>query len=437
MNDYFNKKLFENFQIERLGYLFFLIGVFLLASAVGISIIFLFLSLIISFLNPKDFLKDKWNYPFFISGTLMIISTIFHFQKYDLFFNLGLDPKLSLLGLANWIPFFFCFWGFQKYLDTSKKRILTTKLLISGSIAVIFSGVLQLLDINGPFQLFNGLIVWFQKPIKELGSISGLFNNQNYAGLWMVMVWPFCLAELIKPNKNYYKKIILSIICILFVIFICLTDSRNALLGLVISSPIVMGSSSLIWYLPTILIGLLLLAIAVVPIFPTELQLFIKSFIPSRIYTLFPEIGIEYLSKYPRVNKWIAAIIYIGERPIFGWGAASFPVLYRIKSGEWFGHSHNLPFELAMSYGVFPAIVIVSYWIILLYLIFKKISKSKNKKSDIFSQLNQKAWATSALIFFLSQLVDIQYFDARISIIFWILLAGLRSSLKEEIKTNT
>ena len=90
-----------------------------------------------------------------------------------------------------------------------------------------------------------------------------------------------------------------------------------------------------------------------------------------------------------------------------------------------------------MSYGIFPAIVIFSYFIILLFLVFKKISVSSNKESDIFSRINQKAWATSALIFLLTHLVDIQYFDARISVMFWILLAGLRSSLREEIKMNT
>ena len=44
------------------------------------------------------------------------------------------------------------FWGFQKYLNSKKKRLITSKLLISGSIPVIFSGIIQLLNINGPFE---------------------------------------------------------------------------------------------------------------------------------------------------------------------------------------------------------------------------------------------------------------------------------------------
>ena len=427
----FSNKIFNDLTFNKTGYLSFLIGVFLLPSAVGISIIFLFYALIISFLNVDEFIKDKWNYPFFLSGLLMLISTFIHFLRYDYYVDLGLDPELSLLGLVNWLPFFLCFWGFQPYLNTPAKRISTAKFLISGSIAVISSGILQLLNINGPFQLFNGLIIWFQKPLDEIGSISGLFNNQNYAGLWMVMVWPFCLAAFLKPNRKIFKKIILLLICILFVVFICLTDSRNALLGLVISSPIVMGSASLIWYLPTIFLGFFLLGLTVFPIFPEKLQIFMKSIIPSRLYTLFPEIGIKYLSTYPRVNKWLAALIYITEKPIFGWGAASFPILYQINSGEWFGHAHNLPLELAVSYGVFPSIIIFSYYSLLLFLSFRKISKFSNQKIDFFHQLNQKAWVASSLIFFIAHLADIQYYDARISIFCWILLAGLRSFLKE------
>ena len=144
--------------------------------------------------------------------------------------------------------------GFQKYLNSPKKRIITSKLLISGSIPVIFSGILQLFSINGPFEIFYGLVVWFQKPIEDIGSVAGLFNNQNYAGLWMVLVWPFCLAEFITPKRTSLKKILLFAISILFVGFIFLTDSRNAMLGLIFSSPIVLGSTNLIWYLPTIFV---------------------------------------------------------------------------------------------------------------------------------------------------------------------------------------
>lgn len=430
-----NKKLLDSISLEKFGYFCFLAGIFFLASAVGISVLLLLISIFISFLSPSQFFKDKWNYPLFISAVLMIISVFIHFLTNNNYPNSELDPKLSLLGLINWFPFFLSFWGFQKYLDTHKKRIAASRLIIYGSFPVIFSGILQLLNINGPFQLFNGLIVWFQKPLEEVGSISGLFNNQNYAGLWMVMVWPFCISELKKTRGSFVKKIILLTVCFLFISFIFLTDSRNAFLGLIISTPIVLGSSSLVWYLPTIIFGFSLLALTILPIFPMEIQVFMKSIIPSRIYTLFPEIGFNNISSYPRINKWISALVYIINKPIFGWGAASFPILYHLKSGEWFGHSHNLPLELAISYGILPSLIVFSLYVVLLYLSFKKLSRlPKENNFNFEALLNQKAWFAASLIFFLSHLVDIQYFDVRISTFCWILLAGLRSSLREGIE---
>ena len=431
------KEFFKNLNEEKIGTYFFYIGVFFLASAVGLSMIFLLVSQFISFLKPSQFLKDKWNYPLISCAILMSISSFVHFLRYEKFINFNLDPKLSLLGLINWVPFFLCFWGFQKYLNSPRKRLITSKLLICGSIPVIFSGILQLLNINGPFELFNGLIVWFQKPLSEIGSVAGLFSNQNYAGLWMVLVWPFCLSELIRPNLNLNKRIILGIICSLFIAFISLTDSRNAFLGFIISSPIVLGSASLIWYLPTIILAFLSLALSVLPIFPNEIQVFMRTIIPSRIYTLFTEIGFSNLTAYPRINKWVASFSYIFQRPVFGWGAASFPILYSLKSGEWFGHSHNLPLELAISYGFLPSAIIFSFFILILYFSYKKISKlSKIKVKNQKYYLNNKAWYAATLIFFLSHLVDIQYFDVRISTIYWILLAGLRSFLKEDIENK-
>ena len=43
-----------------------------------------------------------------------------------------------------------------------------------------------------------------------------------------------------------------------------------------------------------------------------------------------------------------------------------------------------------------------------------------------------KAWISTLIILLFSQMVDVQYFDGRISIILWILLSGSRNILEEE-----
>ena len=424
----------ENTNLDKIGLSTFFLGIFLLPSAMAISILFFLIAIIISFLNSYNFYKDKWNYPFFISSFLLILSSLKHFGNSEELYKSFWNPSLSLIGLLNWIPLFVCFWAFQKYLNSPEKRILASKIFISGSIPVIFSGILQLLNLNGPFDIFNGLIVWYQKPLSEIGSLSGLFNNQNYAGLWMALIWPFCLAAFKQQNVIKISKAVLLLICLSFLIFIFLTDSRNAFLCILISTPLVLGRSSLFWYIPTLFISFFLLAVAVIPIFPEEIQIFVRSLIPSRTYTLFSEIGFNHLIDYPRINKWSSALDFILKKPLFGWGAAAFPVIYKLeKGGEWFGHAHNLPLDLAVSYGLIPSLLIFSTYLLLLLKAYKKIFII-----NIIGYINQdiskfeRAWWAASFIFFISHLSDVQYFDGRISIICWILLAGLRSIIKEK-----
>ena len=124
MNFYlYKKKLIKNFNIEKFGYICFLSGIFFLASAVGISILLLLISVIISFQKPYDFIKDKWNYPLLLCGILMLISTCIHFGRYEQYVDLGIDPKLSLIGLFNWLPFFFLFLGISELFKFTKKKI--------------------------------------------------------------------------------------------------------------------------------------------------------------------------------------------------------------------------------------------------------------------------------------------------------------------------
>ena len=90
---------------------------------------------------------------------------------------------LSILGLGNWLPFIWFFWAFQPYLKSESSRRTFSIILIAGSFPVLITGYGQyFLNWNGPFETLNGLIIWYQRPIENPGGLSGLFNNQNYAG---------------------------------------------------------------------------------------------------------------------------------------------------------------------------------------------------------------------------------------------------------------
>ena len=60
-----------------------------------------------------------------------------------------------------------------------------------------------------------------------------------------------------------------------------------------------------------------------------------------------------------RISQWTVALQLIAEHPWFGWGAAAFSILYPLRTGQWHGHAHNLPLELAISHGLPAASLVV------------------------------------------------------------------------------
>ena len=77
-----------------------------------------------------------------------------------------------------------------------------------------------------------------------------------------------------------------------------------------------------------------------------------------------------------------------------------------------------------ISYGL-PAAFIITSTISTIFLVaFLKIFSIKNENNS--NMIFEKAWIISLFILLISQMVDVQYFDGRISIV-WILLGGARN----------
>ena len=89
-------------------------------------------------------------------------------------------------------------------------------------------------------------------------------------------------------------------------------------------------------------------------------------------------------------------------------------------------HPHNLFLELAYSYGIPLGLTIFLPIIFILIKSFRKIVLNNNKY-DLFDQ----GWFTAFAISLWMQTNDLTYFDARMSLSFWILLSGLRNILRK------
>mgnify|MGYP001437467945 CR=1 FL=1 len=427
MNEIYKNKLLKKRNLKDYGGILFISGIFFLPSSLLIGILLLLpASIIGAFLQEKSFFKDRWNYSLIIFGALILLSTFL--QNYILLntFDAIWDPKLSIIGLGNWLPFIWFFWSLQPYLNSKQSRLLFSIALVAGSFPVLITGYGQyFFDWTGPFETLNGLIIWYQRPINTPGGLSGLFNNQNYAGTWLNFIWPFCIVLFIEKRNSFFKRIISFgfLFSVGFAAF--LTFSRNAWLGLLTSSLIISGKKRVFF---TILgIGLIFLFS---PIFTGVLQNSIRSILPERIFLEFSQEGYVGLD-VTRTEIFLSAIQLIKNNPIFGIGAASFPEIFNSQTGLWKGHTHNLLLELAISYGLPATIVIFITFTFIIFLSGKIIFFQE--RLDIISPIDKALW-TSLFFFLISQLADIQYFDGKISIVMWILMAALKKIIESSNK---
>ncbi len=423
----------KNFIFKR-RFLFFQIGVFLILSAPIISAFFLLIALFSTHFDKNiNLKKNNWLRPFFISGILAILSAInssFRGLNIEVW-----DKSLSWFGLGNWLPFFYFAWRSQIFLETTEMRRNIGNMFMAGTVPFIFSSFGQLwFEWHGPLIFLNGLIIWFQRSIDfDLGQgITAMFNNQNYAACWLIIIWPFCLNKFLCLKGFSFKKLIFLIYSIFLIFCVYLTQSRGGLLGSITST---------LFLINKYLVGLLLLIIvayllATLSIIPQYIQNIFRKLFTENILQAFEFSQNLNLLNDPRIFIYLNTIPIIMERPLLGWGASTFPILFNTRYSEFPReptHPHNLILEMANSYGlIFAILITVSILLILIYsfkLIFLKrgiIYKNKSSEEIKF----ERAWWSSFFALFVSQMYDVQYFDFRISVSFWILLTGLTCIIK-------
>ena len=428
MNRLFLKDKFNN-NFDYSYFIFFL-GVFLLPSAFIFGSFLILIASVFSFLKIKNkIFEDIWNKYFLIGGILILLSCIVQFFYYKNLITSNYDVSLTILGLANWLPFLWLFWSTKQYLDNSHKRRLFALSLISGSFPILLTGLGQVFfNWNGPFKTFFDLIIWYQRPMDSVTGLTGLFTNANYAGAWLNIIWPFSLALLIDKKERFFDKFSIYIFIFLISFSILLTNSRSAWLSFFISIFLIIGIKSLKTIRDILFSISIILGLYFVPFLGSGIQNLIGKINPELILLKFTDF------KYFRFTIWKESIESILRNPMFGTGAGSFPDIFLSETGFYRNHTHNLPLELMVSYGMPPAIFIFIPIFLLIYFSSKKVLfKNKNIVEPIIDQ----AWVSALIALIFSQMVDVQYFDGRISIILWLLLVGAKSIIDEKKSLNS
>ena len=343
------------------------------------------------------------------------------------------------VGLSNWIPFFFCFWAFQPFLNDPKLRIKTSKLLIFGSLPVLLSGFCQyFLDMYGPYYFLNNLIIWYQRPLKD-GAVTGLFNNPNYAAAWLCIILPLCISFLVFNNKKKIINLFVFLACLSFIFMIILTTSRSAILSIFISIFLLTKSFKAKSYVLLTFFSIPIL-LNLIPTISLTLQSIIYNFLPYGLIKKASLINLSNSDLFPRLEIWAKSINLIKSNLLTGYGAGSFESLYSTSDGMYHSiqHSHNIFLEIAISHGIPASLIILST--MLFITIFSWINTSNipiNNFSNIYIKMKifDRAWIIAFITFFLIHIFDITYFDGRISSLAWILLSGMTSIIKEKSDT--
>ena len=410
----------------------FLLGIFLLASTMTVGIVLILIASIISIFSKKeDLLKDKWSNFLIAIGLLMILSCFVQTLNYNNQNLYGWKISLTWIGLLNWLPLFYLFISIKDFLRTSSQRLKVAIYLFSGSMPVLITGLGQyFFKWEGPLILGNGLIIWYLKEIEPHLGLSGLFSNQNYAGNWLSVIWTFNLGFIFINKKNIFKKSLSIIFLLIFTLAIILTTSRNAIFGIFLSIPLIIGIKSSIAILLIISFLVILFIFESYLPFSNEIFKFINSLFPRQLLDKFQNLNLVNIYEFRRINLWKDSFSIISKRPFFGLGAAFFPILYDVyynPTNYTERHTHNLFIELTASYGIIVSVLTFGFIIFLIFQAWESIKKNKNKNDYILN----KSWFAASIIIVISQMNDITYFDGRISVMFWILLTGLRNIIVE------
>ena len=68
-----------------------------------------------------------------------------------------------------------------------------------------------------------------------------------------------------------------------------------------------------------------------------------------------------------RINIWVESLKLIFQKPIFGYGAATYPFFIIFEKN--IQHAHNLPMQIAYDYGL-PSSILLTFFVSILFLKF-------------------------------------------------------------------
>ncbi len=359
------------------------------------------------------------------------------------------EPSLSLVGLANFLPYFILLSSLPLLITTSQQLRQIAWLFIITSPLIVILGLGQVFANWSFITIFGWELVAGGIP---QGRMSSVFINCNFLGFYLLVCLTFCLGiciniwqtNKISIDRQAVQKIVaLSIIASANLIGIGVVSSRNAWaisLVIILTFALYLGWKYLVFFIMGTMGAIGWSAYG----FGASRD-WLRNVISDRVWgRLSGEINPEMPVAFLRSSQWKFALYLIQERPWLGWGLRNFTPLYQAKTGVWLGHPHNLFLMFGAEMGVPIAICFISFigWIMVrATIIFWQWDKIKSVSSpiettEILIEVDCKEnseedrgifftylVAFAACIAF--NLVDVSLYDFRSNTTGWLLLSAI------------
>jgi O-antigen ligase len=387
--------------------------------------------------------RDRLVQGFSLLGLWMALTTIW-----------ATDRGAALLGLANFLPYFWAFGAISQLITHPAQLRQMGRLIYWSALPVAILGLGQMGGLwAGPVQV-PGLLDW---PLAAgglpLGRLSSSFGYANGAACYLAIALCLGLGEgaiLLRQGRGRSRLGLLTLAAAVPVaIALAWTHSRmgwGVLLGAMLTYGLLLGWRSLVGAILA-MVGLVTGAAFGPGAIAEPLRRIVPELIWGRLNdSLYPDRPIATL----RWFQWHFSGRLIALKPITGWGLRSFEGIYQQQTGIWLGHPHNLPLMVAAETGLPGAIALVALVGLILghtarWLIQNRPSE-RNPKGALSTKTDpgdaargDRAAAVPWLSLFSITIAfgatvafhsaDVLLFDWRINLVGWLLLAGLWGNL--------
>ncbi|MCU0550758.1 MAG: O-antigen ligase family protein [Leptolyngbya sp. Prado105] len=326
------------------------------------------------------------------------------------------DRGSALLGLFNFLPFFFTFAALANLIRSPQHLTRIAWIWVITSIPVTVIGILELLlNLGGSPSLLWGLISWKIFPGgNPVGRMASVFEYATILASYYAIVFILSLGLWLRE-----RTILLGGIVLLNAIGLILTNSRNVWAIAVLACltfALYQG-----WKKIVVAVGILTGIVLGAAFAPEPLASLFRKIVPRFFWArlndqMFSDRPVNQL----RSTQWRFAWNMTEQRPLTGWGLRSFSRLYTEQMQLWMGHPHNLFFMLSSESGLPAALMFYGLvgWIVAQGFWTWKALSSENR------QIYFTFW-TAFVACTLFSFLDVTLFDARINLMGWVLLAAI------------